>query len=75
MSLAFRITARAGGPIGDADSLDEVLELAKAAPPGRYRLDKYYSDPATGTVRSWEWGAITKGPRGGIRLDLPPWIG
>jgi hypothetical protein len=25
MSLAFRLTARAGGPIGDADTLDEVL--------------------------------------------------
>jgi hypothetical protein len=75
MSLAFRINARTGIPIGDADTLDEVLELAKGAPPGRYRLDRFYSDPATGDLRSWEWGAITKGPRGGIKLELPPWIG
>jgi hypothetical protein len=55
--------------------LDEILELAKGAPPGRYRLDRFYSDPATGAFRSWEWGAVTKGPRGGIKLELPPWIG
>jgi hypothetical protein len=75
MSQGYRITARAGGPIGEADSFDEVLELAKGAPPGRYRLDKYHSDPATGALRSWEWGAVTKGPRGRIRLESPPWIG
>jgi hypothetical protein len=74
MSLGFRITARVGGPIGDADTLDEVLELARGAPPGRYRLDKVFSDPATRTLRSWVWGAVTKGPRGGIKLELPPWI-
>ena len=74
MSRVYRITARAGGPIGDADTLDEALELAKGAPPGPYRLDKCYSDPTTGTLRSWEWGSITKGPRGGIKLTLPPWI-
>jgi hypothetical protein len=74
VSLVYRITARAGDPIGEADTLDEVLELAKGAPPGPYRLDKCYSDPTTGTFRSWEWGSITKGPRGGIKLTLPPWI-
>jgi hypothetical protein len=64
MSLAFRLTARAGAPIGDAETLDEILELAKGAPPGRYRLDRFYSDPATGAFRSSEWGAVTKGPPG-----------
>jgi hypothetical protein len=72
--MTFRVTARAGGPIGDADTLDEVLELTKGAPPGRYRLDKVYLDLATGVPRSWEWGAITKGARGGIKLEFPPWI-
>jgi hypothetical protein len=74
MSLTFRITADASGPIGDADTLDEALELAKGAPPGRYRLDKCFSDPATGTFRCWEWGSITKGARGGIKLSMPPRI-
>ena len=74
MSMVFRITARAGDPIGDAATMEEALELAKAAPPGRYRLDKLFLDPATGLLRSWEWGAITKGTRGGIKLELPPWI-
>jgi hypothetical protein len=72
--MAFRLTSCAGDSIGDADTLDEALELAKGAPPGRYRLDKLYRDPATGLVRAWEWGAITKGVRGGIRLEFPPWI-
>ena len=72
--MAFRVLAQAGGPIGDAVTMDEVLELTKGAPAGRYRLDKLYRDPATGLVRAWEWGAITKGPRGGIKLELPPWI-
>jgi len=74
MSMGFRVTARTGDPIGDATTMDDALELAKAAPPGRYRLDKLYLDPATGLLRSWEWGAITKGARGGIKLELPPWI-
>ena len=72
--MAFRLTARAGGPIGDAATMDDALELAKGAPPGRYRVDKLYLDPATGLVRAWEWGAITKGVRGGIKLEFPPWI-
>jgi hypothetical protein len=50
--MAFRITARAGDSIGDTATMDEALELAKAAPPGRYRLDKLYRDPATGLVRA-----------------------
>ena len=74
MSMAFRVIARAGGPIGDAATMDEVLELTKGAPAGRYRVDKLYVDPVTGGLRSWEWGAITKGVRGGIKLEFPPWI-
>ena len=53
--------------------MDEVLELAKGAPPGRYRLEKFYLDPATGDLRCWQWGTITKDHRGGIKLELPPW--
>jgi hypothetical protein len=74
MPTAFRVTACAGGPIGDADTIDGVLELAKGAAPGRYRIDKISLDHKTGDVRSWEWGEVVKDPDGGIRLDLPPWI-
>ena len=49
MSVAFLVTARGRGLIGDADTIDKVLELAEAAPPGRYRLGKLHYDPARGT--------------------------
>jgi hypothetical protein len=74
MSTAFRITVRDGGSIGDADTLDRVIELVQSAAPGRYRIEKISLDPATGEVRSWKWGAVRKDRQGGIKLDLPPWI-
>jgi hypothetical protein len=75
MPAAFRVTARAGdGLIGDADTIDGVIELARGAPPGRYRIDNLCLDRATGDLRSWQWGEIEKDPDGGIRLNFPPWI-
>jgi hypothetical protein len=74
MATVFHVTARAGGSIGDADTLDGVVDIAKNAPPGRYRIEKISLDPATGDVRSWKWGAVRKDRQGGIKLDLPPWI-
>jgi hypothetical protein len=74
MATIFRITSRSGASIGDANSLDGVVEIAKSAPPGRYRIEKISLDPATGEVRSWKWGAVRKDRQGGIKLDLPPWI-
>jgi hypothetical protein len=74
MSAAFRVTSRGAGPIGDADTIDGVIELAKGAPPGRYRIDKIQFDRETGELRSWEWGEVEKYADGRIELDLPPWI-
>jgi hypothetical protein len=74
MPVVFRITARDCGSIGETDTLDGVVELAKGAPPGRYRLDKISLDPATGDLRSWDWGTIIKDRKGRIKLDLPPWV-
>jgi hypothetical protein len=71
MPTAYRLLGRAGGPIGDAETLDEVLESARAVPPGRYRLIKFYLDRATGELRCWEWGTITRGNRGELRLEIP----
>jgi hypothetical protein len=71
MPIAFRVSAGAGDSIGYADTLDEVLELAKGADPGRYRIEKIWLDPATGELRMWEWGEISKDASGGIKLDLP----
>ena len=74
MPTAFRLTARVGGSISTAGTIDEVLELAKGAPPGRYRIDKIWLDGATGDLRCWEWGELIKGPDGMIKMDLPPWL-
>jgi hypothetical protein len=74
MATVFRVTARAGGSLGDASTMDEVIELAQCAPPGRYRIEKVSLDSATGELRCWEWGAVIKDRKGGIKLDLPPWI-
>jgi hypothetical protein len=54
--------------------VDGIVELANVAPPGHYRIEKHSLDPATGELRSWNWGTITKDRKGGIKLDLPPWV-
>jgi hypothetical protein len=74
MTTVFRVIAHDGGSIGEADSIDGVVELAKSAPPGRYRIEKVSRDPATGELRSWEWGGVIKNRKGAIKLDLPPWL-
>lgn len=74
MPMAFRVTARNGDLVGDANTLDEVLELVKGERPGRYRIDKLYPDPVAGELRCWAWGEIIKGKKGQVRLELPPWI-
>jgi hypothetical protein len=74
MSTAFRLAASAGGSISDADTIDEVLELARGSPPGRYRIQKIRLDRHTGDLRCWEWGELIKGPDGLIELDHPPWL-
>jgi hypothetical protein len=74
MPTVFRVTARAGGSIGDANTMDGVIELASDAPPGSYRIEKITLDPATGDLRVWEWGAVRKNRKGVIKLYLPPGI-
>ena len=74
MAIVFRVTARSGASIGDADTMDGVVELAKNAPSGRYQIDKISLDPATGELRTWKWGTLIKDRKGGIKLNLPPWI-
>ena len=73
MPTAFHLAPR-GGLIGSAATMDGVIGLVKDAPPGCYRLRKLTLDPATGDLRSWDWGTMVKGSDGGIKLDLPPWI-
>ncbi len=74
MATIYRVTSCDGVPIGEADSIDGIAELVKRAQPGRYRIERLSLEPATGDLRSWDWGAITKSRKGRITLDLPPWM-
>jgi hypothetical protein len=71
MHRGYRLIVRGGESIGDADTLDEALEVAGGAAPGRYRLMKYAFDPVTGELLSWEWGMITRDWWGGVQLEIP----
>jgi hypothetical protein len=73
MATVYRVVSRDGDTIGDADSIDGVVEIVKDAAPDRYRIQRLSLDPSTGDLRSWDWGAITKSRKGLITLDLPPW--
>lgn len=73
MPAVYRVISRAGKMIGEADSLDGVIEIARKARSGRYRIDKISLDPSTGQSKSWTWGKVIKSPDGRIELDLPPW--
>ena len=74
MATVFRVTAQNGASMGEAATMDGVVELAKDAPPGRYQIQKIHLDPATGDLRCWEWGTIIKDHGGGIKLDLALWL-
>jgi hypothetical protein len=74
MDSPYRVTAHGGAPIGDADSIDGVIALAKGVPPGRYRVELISYDPGTGALRSRRWWAIVKDRDGSIRLYRPKWL-
>ncbi len=74
MTTVYRITSRDGSSIGEANSIDGIVELVKGAQPGQYQINRLSLEPATGDLRSWELGTITKTDDGLITLDLPPWI-
>jgi hypothetical protein len=74
MAAIFRLVAPDGSTAGEAESLDGISEVARAAPPGRYRLEQTCPDPGAEDPGPWVWGEIIKRPDGTIELDLPPWI-
>jgi hypothetical protein len=74
LPTTFRVTSCDGASIGEAVSIDGIIEIVKKAPPGRYGIQKETLDFATGDLRSWDWGAITKSRKGRITMDLPPWV-
>ena len=74
MSAIYRITSNDGIVLGEADSVDGVVEVVKSASPGRYRIEEVSPNATTGDLQSWEWGAIIKSFDGQITLDVPPWL-
>lgn len=74
MSALYRVFSSDGIPIGDADSIDAVAEIARNAAPGRYRIDRISTNPGSGVPMSRTWGAVIKSRKGRITLDAPPWI-
>jgi hypothetical protein len=74
MSTEYRLIARNGQIVGEADSLDGIIEIAKKARSGRYRINKVWLDPSTGDLRTWSWGRLVKSRDGRIDLHLPPWM-
>jgi hypothetical protein len=74
MSAHYRVFSPDGDPIGDADSIDAVAEIARNAATGRYRIDRISTDPGSGVPTSCTWGAVIKSRKGRITLDAPPWI-
>ena len=55
--------------------MDEVLELAKGAPPGRYRIEKIYARSRHGGPPVLEMGDDHSRTAGeSIKVELPPWI-
>jgi hypothetical protein len=73
MPTLYRVVAPDGNLLGEGTSIDDVVEIAKKAQPGRYRVDLVNSeaDPALGSSRIW--GEVIKTVRGRIKLSAPPW--
>ena len=69
--MPFRVFAPDGSPIGDVESVDEVIELAKQSPPGRYQVDQFSTDIAFGDQMSRSWGSVTRSKKGQDRLARP----
>jgi hypothetical protein len=70
----YRVFSSDGNSIGDADSIDGVVEIARNAGPGSYRIDHISADPGSAVPTSRTWGAVIKSRSGQITLDVPPWI-
>jgi hypothetical protein len=70
----YRVMAPDGRSLGEGSSIDEIVEIVKKAPPGRYRVDLIHTatGPADGSSRTW--GEVIKTMRGRIKLNAPPWV-
>jgi hypothetical protein len=70
----YRLIAPDGTSLAEGNSIDEIVQFVKQAPPGRYRVDLVQAElgPAGGSSRTW--GEVIKTMRGRIKLNAPPWV-
>jgi len=69
----FRIVDRDGEMLADADSLDDVTELVRNAPPGRYHIDEISAKPLPSGHTARRWGTAIRHDDGRVVLDPDPW--
>jgi hypothetical protein len=69
----YRVIAPDGISLAEGNSIDEIVQFVKQAPPGRYRVDLVQSDPGPDGSSSRTWGEVIKTMRGRIKLNAPPW--
>jgi hypothetical protein len=74
MPTLYRLVGPDAGTIGDADSVDGIVEIATKVPPGRYRIDQVIEAPGRAGAVSRAWGNLIKTRDGRVKLDLPPWF-
>jgi hypothetical protein len=63
-----------GCSLGEGNSIDEIVEIVKHEPPGRYRVDLVQAGPGPTDGSSRTWGEVIKTMRGRIKLSAPPWV-
>ena len=74
MPTVYRLVAPDGGAIGDADSVDGIIEIAKKVAPGRYRIEQVNVESGPAPEVSRAWGNLIKTPTSQVELEVPPWL-
>jgi hypothetical protein len=73
MATLYRVFAADGRPLGDANSIDDVVEIVKRSVAGRYRIDQITVDEDANRESTRMWGGAIKTRGGRVKLDPPPW--
>ena len=69
----FRVVAREGEMLADADSIDEVTEILRTTPAGRYHIDEISANPLPPGHTARRWGFEIRQPNGRVVLESDPW--
>ena len=73
MATLYRVFGPDGDPVGDAKSIDAVVEIVKGSAAGRYRIDQVTIDEGSNRESARMWGGAIKTRSGRVKLDVPPW--